>query len=119
MSRRTTFEWHGDDIERKVRKAAAVGVQKTMTECVRYAKDNHEFKNRTAHLEGSVSIVNPASSSGSGPVWGRWGSASIVYAAFIEFGTSLRRAFPFLRPAAAVVYPKLAENIADAYRRQK
>ncbi len=52
----------------------------------------------------------------SGAILGIWGSKNVEYAIYIELGWSgLPQGLPFLRPAAAVVYPTLKNNIRRAY----
>lgn len=76
-------------------------------------------------LERSIRITQPAKRDSKG-VFGRWGAKGIIYARRIELGfqgpDSLGRvydqpAFPFLRPAANVEYPRLARRIRRALGR--
>lgn len=73
-------------------------------------------------LERSIRITDKAKRDARGVV-GRWGSKGIIYARRIELGfqgpDSRGRvydqpAFPFLRPAGNVEYPKLARRIRRA-----
>lgn len=108
------LRWNGAEIEAKALAAAKRGVDATMGEAVREAKNRHPWRNRTGTLEGSVRIVQTAHADGL-VVKGRWGSADVKYAIFLELGTSKMPAYPFLRPAADREYPHLRRRIAAAY----
>ena len=82
-----------------------------------HARDR--FQTRTGNLERSFNITQ-AARRGFDRIFGRWGSADVRYARRIELGfqgkdakgrTYDQEAFPALRPAASVEYPKLAERI--------
>lgn len=103
------LEWKGKQVMDKLTAATAKGVDQTTAACVVEAKTNHEFVNRTSTLEGSIQM-RPATIELT-KVIGRWGSFSVHYAIFIEAGTSRHAPMPFLRPAADVEYPRLAERI--------
>lgn len=83
-------DWYGDEIRKKARRAAAIGVNKTMGEAVIHAKEKHAFTNRTSTAEKSIRIVKPASSA-QDVIAGTWGSATTKYFASLEFGTGLTR----------------------------
>lgn len=139
------LKWKGDEVLRRVERAAILGVDATMSAAVLNAKANHgaagggrsrvsaighaqgqgRFISRTGELERSTRVVRPAKRSGSG-VSGRWGSKGVIYARRIELGfqgqDSAGRvvnapAYPFLFPAADAEYPKLGKRIKAAYRR--
>src|SRR3990170_3743568 len=104
------LKWRGDKIPPSIDKVVRVAINTTMGACVAYAKANHSFINRTGTLERSIRIVQEARTRAARSL-GVWGSAQVVYALFIEFGTFRINALPFLRPSAQVNYPKLAPTI--------
>ncbi|MEK7765272.1 MAG: HK97-gp10 family putative phage morphogenesis protein [bacterium] len=103
-------QWNGEMIEKKIVDACIKGVDQTMSEAAAHAKNTHPWRNRTGVLEGSIRPVAQAQVRGA-EIVGVWGSASVLYAAFLELGTSKMRARPFLRPAADAVYPRLIGKI--------
>lgn len=135
----SSLKWNGDALTAKMRQAQKLGVNKTMSECVAHAKNNHAWQNRTGILEGSINIVDLARDVETG-VEGRWGSQDVVYALIHELGGvivpkkakalaipmpdgSMRfaksvtiPARPYLRPAADTLYPQLAANVKAAYQ---
>ena len=66
--------------------AAAMGIDRTMADCVGDADRAHEWDNETGFLEASTTILGAAVITGS-RVHGSWGSTA-DYALFIEIGTS-------------------------------
>ena len=109
------LKWRGNEVLKKAEQAAMIGVNKTMADCVIQAKSNHPFQNRTSTLEGSVRIVEIAKKT-LNAIIGVWGSVDVEYAIHIELGTRFHtRSYSFLRPAADVVYPRLARNIREAF----
>lgn len=137
MARRNLV-WNGPAVAGKMKAAAKTGVNATMAACVVQAKSNHDWKNQTGILEGSIRITAFAREQGSG-VAGQWGSADVKYALIHEMGGVIRPvrakalafrladgsfrmaqqvtipARPFLRPAADAIYPLLAGNIRKAF----
>ena len=113
-----SLEWKGDNIKARVARAQRVGINKTMGDCVIYAKNNHEWQNKTGTAERSIRIIEPAWTMGTRS-YGIWGSMQVAYFIFLELGTALMRSFPTLRPAAGYCYPWLAGNIINAYRGSK
>ncbi|MGH7851155.1 MAG: hypothetical protein ACREOP_12725, partial [Thermodesulfobacteriota bacterium] len=101
----------------------------TMSAAVIHAKQNHPWVNRTGTLEGSIRPVVAAHKAGSEFI-GLWGSVDVEYALYLELGLGFnlvagaasfgkgKRAYPFLRPAAEVEYPKLADRIAKCFDRK-
>lgn len=81
----SSLTWNGDAITSKMRQAQKLGVNKTMGDCVVHAKSNHNWKNRTGVLEGSIDIAEYAHDI-EGGVEGQWGSKDVKYAAIHEFG---------------------------------
>lgn len=134
------FKWNGEALKRKMFAAQKFGIDKTMAEAVTHAKNNHTWKNRTGTLEGSVKIIEYGAKDLDG-VAGTWGSADVVYALIQELGGTIVPvkakmlmfkvdgetrfahsvtipARPYLRPAAAAIYPRLAANIKAGARRE-
>ena len=123
------FKWRGQVVTDRLREAQIQGVNATMTAAILHAKGNHQpgahalgrFQTQTGSLERSVRIVRAAAPlPGGGGVLGTWGSKETVYAHRIEMGFQGKdrlgrvvnaQAYPYLRPAAAVEYPKLAKRI--------
>lgn len=125
------LKWRGEEIKRKMRDAQIEAVDATMAAAILHAKANHgagahgslRFETKTGELERSIRIVAQASPDGKG-VRGRWGSVGLAYARRIELGfqgqDSAGRAvdaveYPFLRPAAEVEHPKLADRVRRAF----
>jgi hypothetical protein len=121
--------WNGEDLKAKKDRACIWGVNKTLENCVRGAKREHKFKNRSSTLEGSIQ-ARPAQKDGNA-VKGEWGSYNLDYAASIEGGSKAHdipnafgkgitvrhpgiKALPFLRPQADKHYPKLLGLIKQA-----
>ena len=111
-----SVKWRGAEVAKKMLRAEVRGIDMIMSRCVRHAKQNHEWINRTASLEGSIGIHTKARRQGSGAS-GVWGSADIVYARVHELGSEKLniRARPYLRPAAAIHYPDLPGEIRRAF----
>lgn len=132
------LQWNGDRIIAKIQAAQKEGINRTVAETVEYAKNNHTWIYRSGTLEGSIKILELAHRAGAG-FRATWGSADVVYALIHELGgkivpkkaPALRfqvkgqwvttqevniPARPYLRPAADAVYPRLASNIAAAFR---
>lgn len=124
------LNWKGDAVKRAFAGAAASAIDATMSAATMQAKENHSagahgqqrFVTHTSELERSIRISKSARRKGNAVV-GTWGSIGVVYARRIEMGfqgkDSAGRvfnqpAFPFLRPAADVEYPKLAGRIRRA-----
>ena len=81
-----TIEWNGAGIHARAALAAAAAVDRTMSECVRGARRDHEYVNRDGNLEATTDIVDAAHVDGD-RVSGRWGSTA-DYALYVEIGTS-------------------------------
>ena len=124
------LKWRGRQLKDKLTRAQKSGVNTTMAAAVLKAKLNHglgahafeRFETQKGSLERSIQVVNKAAQVFGG-VRGLWGSTDIVYALRIELGFQGKDvkgrifdqpAFPFLRPAADIEYPKLARRIAVA-----
>jgi HK97 gp10 family phage protein len=106
--------WRGKQILAKAEAAAAVAIDRTMADCVADAKANHPWENVTGTLEGSIRVVSFAGLHGLAIV-GTWGSADVMYAIFLELGTSRMPPYPFLRPAADRNYPVLRQYLREAW----
>ena len=134
------FTWNGKAVAERAKRAQIAGVNRVMAKAVIHAKNNHDWKNRTGVLEGSIGVAEYARDIGSG-VRGEWGSKDAKYALIHELGgtivpvTAQKLAIPqagggvafadsvtiparpYLRPAADEVYPGLADAIRDEYRK--
>lgn len=114
-----TIKWYGDDIKNKGEAAAAWAINKTLADCVKSAKDNHEsiaWKNRTATLEGSIQMR--VAEKLEGVITGIWGFFNVLYGKFQELGTSKMRARPILRPTADAIYPRLQNYLKEAFNKK-
>ncbi len=111
-----TLDWKGDQVLNKMRVAAAVGVDKVMSDCVRDAKRVHAYENRDGFLEASTQITKPATTNGL-TVKGNWG-ATANYALFVEIGTSRIGSTAFQREQEnggmmwAIPDPRPAEGVS-------
>lgn len=135
-----SLNWTGAALTDRMRDAQIDGVNKTMGDCVIFAKNNHTWKNQSGVLEGSYKIAEFAHPDGQG-VTGTWGSTDVRYALIHELGGvivpvrakalaipqpdgSVRfvksvtiPARPNLRPTADAIYPQLAGNIRGFFER--
>lgn len=135
-----SLKWYGKAVTEKMAAAQVEGVNRTMAACVTRAKSNHPWQNQSGLLEGAIDIAGYAAPSGNG-VKGTWGVRDMVQARILEEGGTIfpRRAkalaipqadgslrfassvtippYPYLRPAADVEYPNLAERIRKAFER--
>ena len=107
-----SLKWNGDAIKAKYAVAAQIGIDKTMSEAVIHAKQNHPgWKNVTGTAEGSIRIVQFAAPLGRA-IRGLWGSAGVNYMIWLELkhGSALRR-------AGDGIYPRLLGHIKEALKR--
>jgi hypothetical protein len=140
------MNWRGDAVILRLRRACRFGVNKTMSQCVLVAKNEHPWRNRTGTAERSIRIAAPAMTSGDGHTVGIWGSVAVGYFAGLEQGnrphwiTARRKkalafeasgkkvfarsvvhpgnkAMPVLVPTAQKIYPKLTANIGEGWGR--
>ncbi len=138
------FDWRGEAVRKRMEKATAVGINRTMGECVALSKANHTWQNRTGTAERSIRIYRSAVRVAS-QIRGWWGSVNVSYFKNLEFGspphlifptrgrvlvwkgkdgkrrgaTVVRhpgtKAQPVLVPTAHKVYPRLAMHIRNAF----
>lgn len=135
-----SLKWYGKAVTAKMEQAQVDGVNRTMAACVVRAKSNHPWQNRTGLLEGAIDIANPAAPH-SGGVKGTWGVRDMAQARILEEGGTIvpvrAKALaipqsdgsvrfvssvtipphPYLRPAADIEYPTLAERIRKAFEK--
>lgn len=105
------LKWNGDALKQKALDAARRAVDRTMSEAVVQAKNNHPgWHNITGTAEGSVNVVQFAQENG-GTVRGLWGSASVDYVKWLELKHG-----SFLRSAAAGIYPRLAKYLREGLK---
>lgn len=141
MAGRTkSLKWYGKAVTKKMETAQLEGVNKTMAACVVRAKGNHPWQNRTSLLEGAIDVASYAAPHANG-VKGTWGVRDMAQARILEEGGTIvpRKAkalaipqadgsvrfvssvtippYPYLRPAADIEYPGLAERIRKAFER--
>jgi hypothetical protein len=92
------INWNGDAIKRRATAASMLGIDKTMSDCVKDARSGHEsyppasapgerYANRTNFAVMATDIMEPAVDHGDGHVKGLWGSTDET-ALFVEIGTS-------------------------------
>lgn len=81
-----TIKWNGARVAARMAAAAAAGVDRTMAECVRGARREHQYDDETGFLTATTDILAPAHMDGT-RVEGSWGSTA-DYSLFIEIGTS-------------------------------
>lgn len=110
-----SLKWEGDKIITKFDKCIVLGMADTISKCVRHAKNNHPWKNRSTHLEGSIREETHPRKVGDEFI-GVWGSVDIEYALVLELGGVNRPAFPYLRPAADAEYPRLKDRIRRCFK---
>ena len=137
--------WRGPEVQKKILKASMLGINVTMFTAVTFAKSNHEFRNRTSSLEGSVRVVELARRVSKNKIAGLWGSTDAPHVLSIELGAKPHtivprkrrilsfvingvrifthrvkhpgnKPMPFLRPSADLNYTKLARNIRKALK---
>jgi phage gpG-like protein len=132
--------WKGKAVTERMRAAMIAGVNKTMADCAVHARRNHTWRDQTGALTGSIQITSFAAREGTNVV-GQWGSVDIKYALIHELGGTIVPvrakalaipqpdgsvrfvkkvvipARPYLRPAADLIYPRLAANIRRAWEK--
>ena len=97
-----TLDWRGGMVRRRMAKAVANGIDRTMAQAVNYAKPTAPVV--TGNYQGSIQF-RPSKVSHDGNVRGEWGSYDTDYAIYIEN----RR--PVLGDAARKAYPKFGGNV--------
>ncbi len=121
-----SLKWEGDSLIIKMDNCIVQGMNQTMAEAAIHAKQNHKpgahflgrFETQTGVLEGSIRPVVAARNVGFEFV-GLWGSVDVDYALVLELGGVNMPAFPYLRPAADVIYPRLSANIRNCFEGRK
>lgn len=95
------YSWNGDKVKRAIHAAGVRGVKRVLVLAESEAKKNASGrpgpKVQTGRLRAS--ITHRIADTTNEGVIGQVGS-NVEYAEPVEFGTSKRRAYPFLRPAA-------------------
>lgn len=114
MPRKKGLNWKGDEVFKRVQEACAEGIEITMAECVKEAKQRPRMPFLTGALQGSIAMRSPKVTKQK--VEGKWGSFDVNYAFFQEVGFRGRPGRRFLRDAADQEYPKLAGRIKEAFR---
>ena len=117
MPSRTRFEWNGDELVRRLAEASRASIDETLHETDDVATASHWWHRRTGLLERKIEI-DPATISADGlhitgavgvkvpPGAGRKG---VRFNPF--YGLFLEIKLPWLRPAADITFPRLAEKI--------
>lgn len=80
------LEWNGEAVFEAVKAATMLGVDRTLAETARVAKERHEWKSQTGFLEASTTVLRPATLE-AGRVSGVVGALA-NYALWVEIGTS-------------------------------
>lgn len=135
-----SLKWYGKAVSAKMAAAQVAGINQTMSACVVQAKANHPWQNQTGLLEAAIDIAEYAAQHASGAK-GVWGVRDMAQARILEEGGTIRPVnakhlaipqadgsvrfassvtippYPYLRPAADVQYPNLAELIRKAFER--
>jgi len=125
-----SLTWKGDELKRKTVRATRIAIDATMAAAVQHARGSHgpgahaqqRFESQKGDLERGTKIVQAAREEFR-TIRGRWGVVGVPQARRIELGFQgpdrlgrvfSQPAFPYLRPAAEVEYPKLAGRIRRA-----
>lgn len=108
----TRLDWKGDHVRAELEDATLGGMNEITDRCVKDAKSNHPFANRTGTAEASIQ-QKPAKASASkiSARWGSYGGRKIRYFFYLEYGTAKMQPYPTLRPAADRNYPHLVGEI--------
>jgi len=108
------LEWHGAKLKARIQEAERLAVDETTASCVAPAKDRVHVRYRI--LQGSIQF-RPATRQGDATV-GLWGSFNVNYAFWQEVLPE-PRGRAYLRPAAAIEYPKLAARIRARFEQSR
>ena len=106
-------KWFGDDVVKKVGKAAEAGLEETAEAAVARARANLASAGGpyyTGELEGDIQVIDRAQS-GRRRSWVHWGAPNSDHAFFQEVGANGEPGKYFFRAAADAEYPKLAGRI--------
>ena len=140
------LNWRGKEVQARIDESCRAGINGVMALCVRGAKLEHPFTNRTGMAEESIRIARAAQTV-EGISRGFWGSVQVYYFKYLELGTSAMRSkaavryangffqshrerqakkgppwrggswAPTLVPEAKINYPKLGRFIRTFYQR--
>ena len=106
-----SLKWNGPKVKKKLVASVKEGINKTMADCVSYAKDHHPgWKNQTGTAEGSIRITQFAELD-RGDVSGQWGSVGVDYFKYLELNHGSA-----LRMSADTNYSKLKGYIRAAFK---
>jgi hypothetical protein len=112
---KVTFEWHGDELTRRVEHAAREAVNETVDEARDDAKAAHPWKPSArfpSDLESQ--IVSEHAHAGPNPTAAfGYTRRKGFYGLFHEEGTVHEHTYPALRPAADRVFPTLVAKIKE------
>ena len=111
MARRAYFSWLGDEVQKRVEKAAMRAIDRTTEEAAQYARDNHRgWKSVTGTAEGSIGTNRARLQKGRiiGNVTGGAGDAFHLLILEVKNGSALRN-------AADVVFPQVKPRLAEEY----
>ena len=108
------LHWNGDQIAKRVERAAIRGVNKTTVQCAQEAKPpfpRHAEPRAKLYVFGNYArgIYAHNAVARGGKVVGLWGSHDTDYAIYLE------HRYNNLRNTADAVYPGLPSNIREAY----
>lgn len=109
-----SLRWKGGAVNQKMKAAIVQGMNTTISDCIRNAKQL--VHRRTATLQGSIRM-KPVVREG-GAFVGRWGSFDVNYAIYQEMLPPEKGGKAYLRPSADRHYPELGRNIRKALEGQ-
>lgn len=119
MAARTTrtrhgrLYWLGDDIQKRVERAALRAIDRTTEAAAEYAREHHPgWRNITGTAEASIGTTKARKLRRAlrGGVTGGAGDAFYLLILEVKKGAALRT-------AGDVVFPQVADNLADEYAR--
>lgn len=123
------LEWHGDDLVRRVRRAAAEALNETVDDARDDARVTHTWKDDPephtlkdgrkvdTHLERQIATAHTPADGHSDELVASVGFTERdgFYGLFQEDGTEHQHVFPALRPAADRHFPTLARRIREKF----
>lgn len=111
------LSWNGDNLERRLRKAALAAIDDTTAAAALYARQNHPgWHNRTGTAEGSIRM-EPARDVGGRQYRGLFGSFDVDYFIWLEIGARGRPGDYTLRRAADAEFPHVLRRFRAHYGR--